>query len=161
MDPPLIDIIRKLREGRLSSAALTDDAIARHDRYGKFLNAYRLFAPDHARWRAREADAAFATGLDLGPLQGIPISIKDLFGVSGLPTYAGTPRRLPERWEREGPVVRRIQNQLGVIMGKSHTVEFAMGGLGTNQHYGTPYNPWDASNHRISGGSSSGAGVSL
>ena len=81
--------------------------------------------------------------------------------MAGLPTYAGTPQRLPPKWEQEGPIVGRIQQQLGVIVGKSHTVEFALGGLGTNRHYGSPYNPWDASHQRISGGSSSGAGVSL
>src|SRR5262249_19063321 len=51
--------------------------------------------------------------------------------------------------------------QLGVIMGKTHMVEFAFGGTGLNSHHGAPYNPWDATAHRSPGGSSSGAGVSL
>jgi len=54
-----------------------------------------------------------------------------------------------------------LRRQLGVVMGKSHTVELAFGGLGVNPHWGTPSNPWDARAHRIPGGSSSGAGVSL
>ena len=145
----------------MSSRALAEAAIERHEKYGGVLNAYRTFAAETALARASLADEAFAAGRDLGPLQGVPISVKELFGVEGMPVYAGTPRRLPPKWERAGPLVARIQAQLGVIMGKSHTVEFALGGLGTNRHYGSPYNPWDPNNQRISGGSSSGAGVSL
>src|SRR5207237_8133573 len=54
-----------------------------------------------------------------------------------------------------------LRRQLGVIMGKTHMVEFAFGGTGRNSHHGAPYNPWDAGAHRSVGGSSSGAGVSL
>jgi len=70
--------------------------------------------------------------------------------------------RLPEdHWERDGPLVARLRRQLGVIMGKTHMVEFAFGGTGQNSHWGAPYNPWDTAAHRSVGGSSSGAGVSL
>ena len=58
-------------------------------------------------------------------------------------------------------VIRAVRGQLGVITGKTHTVEIAFGGIGTNPHWGTPRNPWDAETHRVPGGSSSGAGVSL
>ena len=156
----LTETLRRLRQGAISSRALTRAAIERHEKYGDPLNAHRTFAPEAALARATLADQEFAAGHDLGPLQGIPISVKDLFGAEGLPVYAGTPRRLP-KWEREGPLIARIQAQLGVIVGKSHTVEFALGGLGDNRHYGSPYNPWDPNRQRISGGSSSGAGVSL
>jgi hypothetical protein len=57
--------------------------------------------------------------------------------------------------------VATLRRQLGVIMGKTHMVEFAFGGTGHNAHWGAPYNPWDPSAHRAPGGSSSGAGVSL
>lgn len=160
-DWALADAARAVRANRTSSRTLAQRAIACHEARGAKLNAYRTFAPEAALAQAEEADRAFAAGRDLGPLQGIPISVKDLYGVAGLPTYAGTPRRLPPQWERPGPVVERIRQQLGVIVGKSHTVEFALGGLGTNRHYGSPCNPWDAGAQRISGGSSSGAGVSL
>ncbi|BBI64707.1 hypothetical protein HSBAA_60130 [Vreelandella sulfidaeris] len=79
----------------------------------------------------------------------------------GLPTYAGSSQRLPKRWERPGPVVSALLKQLPSVMGKTHSVEFAFGGLGTNAHWGAPRNPWDAHQHRTPGGSSSGAGVSL
>ena len=54
-----------------------------------------------------------------------------------------------------------LRRQLGVVMGKTHMVEFAFGWTGRNSHWGAPYNPWDAAAHRAPGGSSSGAGVSL
>ena len=94
-------------------------------------------------------------------MQGVPVSVKDLYGVEGLPIFAGTPRRLPPEWEQEGPVVAALTQQLAAVTGKTHTVEFAFGVMGTNPHWGTPRNPWDADSHRIPGGSSSGAGVSL
>jgi aspartyl-tRNA(Asn)/glutamyl-tRNA(Gln) amidotransferase subunit A len=95
-------------------------------------------------------------------LQGLPVSLKDLFAAAGYPCYAGSSRRLPaDPWERDGPLVATVRRQLGVIMGKTHMVEFAFGGTGQNSHHGAPYNPWDAAAHRSVGGSSSGAGVSL
>ena len=100
--------------------------------------------------------------MSAGPLQGLPVSIKDLFAAAGYPCFAGSSRRLPaERWERDGPLVAALRRQLGVIMGKTHMVEFAFGGTGRNSHHGAPYNPWDATAHRSVGGSSSSAGVSL
>lgn len=145
-----------LREGRLSARELTDAALS-----NMALGAYREVDADLARRQAAAADAAFVVGTDLGPLQGVPVSIKDLYGVPGYATFAGSTRRLPARFEQPGPVVRTVLDQLGVVTGKTHTVEFAFGGVGTNPHYPTPINPWDAATHRAPGGSSAGAGVSL
>jgi Asp-tRNA(Asn)/Glu-tRNA(Gln) amidotransferase A subunit family amidase len=126
------------------------------------LHAYSFWAPEQARTVAKAADAAFAAGVSAGPLQGLPVSIKDLFAAAGYPCFAGSSRRLPtEPWERDGPLVATLRRQLGVIMGKTHMVEFAFGGTGQNSHHGAPFNPWDATAHRSVGGSSSGAGVSL
>ncbi len=159
---PLIEIARDLRERRASARELVEAAIARHERFGERLHAYSFWAPDQARAVADAADAAFAAGVSAGPLQGLPVSIKDLFAAAGYPCFAGSSRRLPaDPWERDGPLVARLRRQLGVIMGKTHMVEFAFGGTGQNSHYGAPHNPWDPAAHRSVGGSSSGAGVSL
>ncbi len=155
------EIGRRLRDRSLTAAALVEHAIARHERFGATLNAYKHFDAEAARRSARAADAAFEAGADLGPLQGIPVSIKDLLGVAGMPIYGGSKHRLPARWETEGPIVTTLRRQEAVITGKAHTVEFAYDGLGVNQHWGAPRNPWGARDHRTSGGSSSGAGVSL
>ena len=147
-----------LRDGRTTARALLEASQATHD---PALNAYKLWAPDFAARQAEAADAAFASGVVAGPLQGNPTSIKDLYGVAGLPTFAGSPRALPESWQHEGPVVAGLRRQLPVITGKTHTVEFAFGGLGSNAHWPVPWNPRDRKIHRAPGGSSSGAGVSL
>lgn len=161
MTSSLADIAAGLRSRTVTARDLAEAAIANHERSGQHLNAYKTWDATAARRRADEADAAFAEGQDHGPLQGIPVSIKDLYGVRGFPTFAGTPKRLSAAWERQGPVVTAVTAQMGVVMGKTHTVEFAYGGLGVNPHWGTPVNPWDAQDHRAPGGSSSGAGVSL
>src|SRR5215475_13250491 len=158
---PIADIAVRLRDGRLTARALAEEAIANHERCGKPLMAYSQWAPEHARKCADAADAAFAVGSHAGSLQGIPTSVKDLFAMAGFPTYAGTPRRLPQKFETEGPVVASLRRQVATLMGKTHMVEFAFGGTGHNAHYGAPRNPWDAGKHRSPGGSSSGAGVSL
>jgi aspartyl-tRNA(Asn)/glutamyl-tRNA(Gln) amidotransferase subunit A len=156
-----IDLVRALREGGVRAIDLFDEADERHRRCGEALNAYKLWLGDAARAQAQAADAALRVGADLGPAQGLAISIKDVFGVRGTPTYCGTPRPLPARYETEGPIVAGLRRQLAVFPGKAHTVPFAFGVIGVNRHWGAPRNPWDAGSHRMSGGSSSGAGVSL
>jgi aspartyl-tRNA(Asn)/glutamyl-tRNA(Gln) amidotransferase subunit A len=158
---PMAEIAVLLGEGKLKARALAEEAIANHERFGAKLMAYSQWAPEHARKCADAADAAFAVGSRAGSLQGIPTSIKDLFAVAGFPTYAGSPKRLPPKFEIDGPVVANLRRQLATVMGKTHMVEFAFGGTGQNAHYGSPHNPWDATAHRSPGGSSSGAGVSL
>ena len=158
---PIGDIARSLRAGEVKAEALAEEAIANHDRYDPPLGAYKTWDAGHLLAQARAADAAAAAGRRCGPLHGLPVSVKDLFGVRGFPTFAGSPKRLPAEWEAEGGMVRALRAQLGLVTGKSHTVEFAFGGLGTNPHWGTPRNPWDAENSRVPGGSSAGAGVSL
>ena len=161
LDQPLREIAKALRSGDTNAAALLHEAQNNHDRWGKKLNAYLTWDPALSQRSADAADASFAAGYDLGPMQGMPISIKDLYGIRGYPTYAGSGMQLPSAWEREGPVVRSLKSQIAVITGKTHTVEFAAGGIGDNHHWGAPWNPWDANTHRGPGGSSSGAGVSL
>ena len=92
----------------------------------------------------------------------LPVSVKDLYGVPNMPVFAGTDTAFADSWQTPGPLVQSVIAQLGIIMGKTHTVEFAFGGIGTNPHWGAPVNPWSSKGApRASGGSSSGAGVSL
>lgn len=152
---------RALRSGEVSSLALLETARKNHEDRGDHLNAYLVWADEMSEKAAQAADSAFAAGKDLGPLQGLPISFKDHYGIEGLPTFAGTSKRLPKKWEKEGPVVEAVRKQLSVITGKTHSVEFAASGMGDNLHWGAPRNPWDAVSPRGTGGSSSGAAISL
>ena len=149
---------RKFREGSLNAVALTQHCIGRHE---PSLNAYREWTPEPALRQAEQADEAFANAQDGGALQGIPISVKDLYGVDDTQTFAGSPAAMPPPWQSEGEIIKGLRASHAVFSGKTHTVEFALGGLGVNSHWGTPRNPWDADRHRVPGGSSSGAGVSL
>ena len=158
LDRSLRQIAEGLGDGYLRSVDLVAEAIARHE---PALNAYIAWTPDKAIEDAVAADAAFAGGYRFGGLQGVAVSFKDLYGVAGLPTFAGTPRALPDQWAMDGPIVANLRRQLGVIVGKTHTVEFAFGGLGTSCHHPVPWNPRDRATHRAPGGSSSGAGVSV
>ena len=83
----LAELAADLRAKKISSLELCEAAIERHEGQGKKLNAYRDWAPERARTQARAADQAFAAGRDLGPLQGLPQSIKDIYGVPGYETF--------------------------------------------------------------------------
>lgn len=159
---PLAMIAADLRAGRLSCAALGTQAIAAHERWDGQLRAYKSFDGERVRKQAQAADMLLASSVDLGPLMGIPVSVKDVYGVPGFETFAGTDAALPEKWQQAGPLIARLLGQLGIVTGKTHTVEFAFGGLGLNAHWGAPHNPWSGSDgKRAPGGSSSGAGISL
>ena len=157
----LTDIGAALRNGEVTALALLDEARSAHAQHGLGLDAYRTWDDGQALARATAADAAFKDGRDFGPLQGIPFSAKDLFGIEDMETFAGSPNALPEKWSKEGPFIRAVLKQGAVLTGKTHMVEFAFGGLGTNAHWPAPKNPWDGKDRRVSGGSSSGAGVSI
>ncbi|MEO5694945.1 MAG: amidase [Usitatibacter sp.] len=161
MDRSLRELASGLRSREFTSLDLLTESLEALDTSEPRLNAYKLRTEDFARRAAERADAAFGAGSDAGMLQGIPVSVKDLYGVPGLPTFAGSARQLPAKWEAAGPLVARLLHESAVIVGKTHTVEFAFGALGVNHHWGTPRNPWDKARHRVPGGSSSGAAVSL
>ncbi len=161
LEKPLRDVALGLRSREVTSAELLHEAAERAQATEPQLNAYKTWGGAQSEEMARSADAAFRSGKDSGALQGVPVSVKDLYGVPGLPIFAGTPRELPEAWRSPGAIARRLIAQHAVITGKTHTVEFAFGALGLNAHWATPRNPWDAVHHRVPGGSSSGAGVSL
>ena len=110
---PLIEIAQDLRDRRVTSRELVETAIARHERVGERLHAYSYWGPEQARAVALAADAAFVAGVSAGPLQGLPVSIKDLFAAEGYPCFAGSSRRLPaDPWERDGPLVAALRRQL-------------------------------------------------
>ncbi len=157
----ITQLAQLLRNGQITSVDLTRQAIAQHESVGENFNAYLEWAPRRALTLAQQADHRFKRGMDYGCLHGIPISIKDIYGIPGYSTYAGSKIPLPNQWRKAGPVVQNLQQQSAVLMGKTHTVQFAYGGLGVNHHWGTPRNPWDRNQHRVPGGSSSGAGISL
>lgn len=118
--------------------------------------------PEAALAAARAADAAQKAGVVQPALAGLPVSIKDLYGVAGETTMAGSIVCQGEPPQKhDAPVVARLRGAGAAIVGKTNMTEFAFSGIGINPHYGTPVNPSDSNVARIPGGSSSGAGVSV
>ena len=157
----LRSLAQELRAGGITASALFEACRARAEACDERFHTYIARDEERGRKAAELADLALALGRDLGPLMGIPLSVKDIYGLEGYRTHAGTPRALPEAWEAQGPLIEGVARGGAVFQGKTHTVEFAFGGLGVNTHHGTPRNPWDSKAHRVPGGSSAGAGISL
>lgn len=158
---PVHSLVTEIDSGRLSSRQIVQAFLDRIERYDRDLNAFVSVYAERALRAASAADEARLAGHRTGPLQGIPIVVKDLIEIEGTVTTAGS-----KLWEARqstctATVARKIFEAGMVLLGKTHTVEFAMGGFGTNKHLGTPRNPWDWSTHRAPGGSSSGTGVAV
>ncbi len=146
---------------RLSPVEVVDALLARIARLEPRLHAFVEVYADEARLAAEAADKAIRSGHAVGPLHGVPIALKDLIDLEGRITTGGS-----AAWrDRRSPVTATLAKKLiaagMIVIGKTHTVEFAMGGWGTNQHMGTPWNPWDPKIARTPGGSSSGTGVAV
>jgi aspartyl-tRNA(Asn)/glutamyl-tRNA(Gln) amidotransferase subunit A len=157
----LRQISHDLRTGELRAQGLMQECAEQFERLEPRTNAYKTWGGATSLTAACALDTLFKARVDLGPLMGVPTSVKDLYGVPGLPVFAGSSDRLAPEWETPGPLIKGLLGQAAVVTGKTHTVEFAFGGLGLNTHWGAPANPWDDKATRIPGGSSSGAGVSL
>lgn len=125
-------------------------------------NVYLCVTAARARREAEASLKRHREGRALGPLDGVPLSWKDLFDVAGSPTTAGSALwRDSEAVGQDAPVVANAAAAGMVCLGKVNLTEFAYSGLGLNPHYGSPANPHDAAVTRVPGGSSSGSGVSV
>ncbi len=152
----------ELASGKTSSRDLTEQALEAATSSSQSGATYTQVHAASARTVADAMDRLRGAGLPMGPLAGLPISIKDLFDEQGLVTRAGS-RVLDGAAPaaRDSVVVQRLRAAGAVIVGRTNMTEFAYSGLGLNPHHGTPLNPWDRATGRIPGGSSSGAAVSV
>ena len=106
MHGSLAELGAALRDGKTTATALADAAAENHSANSESFGAFKLWEPEVTTEQAKAADAAFKSGNDLGPLQGLPISVKDLYGVRGWPTFAGTPKAFPASWQERRPCDR-------------------------------------------------------
>jgi len=159
----LTEIRSLLAESGTSAVELVGEALSRaRDPAGEGARAFTRLYAESAAAAASRSDARLGKGGKVGPLAGIPISIKDLFDMAGETTLAGSVAcRGEPPAVADAPAVARLKAAGAVILGKTNMTEFAFSGLGLNPHYGTPLNPWDRATRRIPGGSSSGAAVSV
>ena len=148
-----------LAAGRTSSRRLTEEALAKiADPEGEGARAFIKVYAESALAEADFSDRLRKGGVRRSPVDGLPVSLKDLFDVGGDVTRAGS-KAFEKKAETDAPAVARLRAAGAVLLGRTNMVEFAFGTTGINPHYGTPRNPWDRATGRVPGGSSSGAGV--
>ncbi|MCG8588829.1 MAG: amidase [Proteobacteria bacterium] len=152
-------LVAALRAGELSSAELLEHFLARVEKWNPPLNAVVTLDVERAREAARAADAARERGEALGPLHGLPMTVKDTFETAGLRTTAGTPRLSRHVPDEDAVVVARLRAAGAVIFGKTNTPEWAADWQTDNPVFGTTRNPWDP--ERSPGGSSGGSAAAL
>ena len=150
----------RIASGRLSPVKITEDLLGRIDAFDGRLRSFIRIMPDRALAQAYAAESAMKGGASLGALHGIPYAAKDLFDVKGVPTTAGTHLRADSIAKQDSTMVSKLAAAGMVLMGKTHTVQFAYGAAGINHDHGTPHNPWHAVPH-APGGSSSGSAVAV
>jgi aspartyl-tRNA(Asn)/glutamyl-tRNA(Gln) amidotransferase subunit A len=153
----LTDAAKALRDGSVTSTALTEAAIANADLADDRLGTYLARFDDYALERAARADEELARGEDRGPLHGIPFGVKDILAMAEGPTTAQS-LILDRSWGagKDAPVVSRVKAAGAVITGKTSTMEFACGMPDETKPFPIPRNPWDTATYP--GGSSSGTG---
>src|SRR5829696_1361064 len=153
---PATDVARMLRGRELSSRELTEAQLARIEAVNPGLNAVVELRGEQALAEAAAADDATARGGQLGPLHGLPMTIKDSFDVAGLHTTWGNPAFRDHVASADATLVRRLRRAGAVLVGKTN-VAFMLGDFGqtANELYGATANPWDPG--RTPGGSSGGA----
>jgi aspartyl-tRNA(Asn)/glutamyl-tRNA(Gln) amidotransferase subunit A len=150
---------RDLGAGRTTSRELVEQALAKISApYGEGARAFLKVYADSARAEADYADRLRKSGVRRSPVDGLPVSLKDLFDVAGDVTRAGS-KVLAIEAKQDAGAVARLRAAGAIFVGRTNMVEFAFGGVGLNPHYGTPRTPWDRPAARVPGGSSSGAAV--
>ncbi|WP_418062508.1 amidase [Pimelobacter simplex] len=152
--PGLREIGARLASGTTTAVALTEDVLARIERRNPALGAFTHVAAASARAQAAAADERQARGERLGPLDGVPVAVKDLVDVAGLPTEAGSPILAGHRAERDAPVVAALRRSGAVLLGKTATDEFALTAVGAATR-----NPLDEA--LLTGGSSGGSAAAV
>jgi len=152
---PATELVTMIRAKQLSPVELTRAVLERIERVNPTLNAFCTLTADTALARARDAEAAVMRGGPLGPLHGIPYSIKDLAFTRGVRTMSGShifATRVPDV---DAPFVRRLAAAGGVMLGKTTSPEFGWKALGDSPLTGITRNPWNTA--MTTGGSSAGA----
>lgn len=158
---PVHQLSREIAAGRLSPVDLVDAYLDQIGRRNDKLQAFVEVYAEDARHAAQAADLAIRSGHRIGPLHGIPVALKDLIEIEGRTVTGGSEAWRDRKATRTATLATRLIAQGMIVLGKTHTVEFAMGGWGTNSRLGTPWNPWDLQRPRTPGGSSSGSGVAV
>ncbi|HEU4823211.1 MAG TPA: amidase [Nitrososphaeraceae archaeon] len=153
------DLSKLIACREISCLEVVDATIERIERLNPKLNAFITILDDSARSEAKHADSLIKQGKYLGPLHGIPISLKDLIYVKEVKSTSGSKILADFVPDYDSTVTKKLRKAGAIIVGTNNTHEFACGITNINPHYGSSKNPWDIS--RISGGSSGGSAVAV
>ncbi|MGH2349720.1 MAG: amidase [bacterium] len=148
----------RIRGGRLTSADAVEAYLARIAAVDARVGAYVRVLSERARTQARALDAEISSGRLRGPLHGVPVAIKDLFAIEGVPMAAGS-SFLVEPSRETATVVQRLEAAGAIVLGTTTLHEFALGMTSVNPHGPSPRNPWHLD--RITGGSSGGSAAAV
>jgi aspartyl-tRNA(Asn)/glutamyl-tRNA(Gln) amidotransferase subunit A len=155
----LLEAARSLRNRKLSSVELTTHALDRIARLNPALNAFLTVTADFARARATALDQELVSGIDRGPLHGIPIAHKDCFSTKGVRTTGGSKLLANRVPDHDAEIVEQLDRAGAVMLGKTNLHELCYGITSNNPHFGAVHNPWDLD--RIPGGSSGGSAAAV
>jgi aspartyl-tRNA(Asn)/glutamyl-tRNA(Gln) amidotransferase subunit A len=147
----------RYRERTLSPVAVVRQALDRIATLDRALNSFITVCADEALAQAAAAERAFAAGQDRGPLQGVPVAVKDLIDAAGVPTTYASRAGSPRMPAVDAALVRRLKEAGAVILGKTNLLEYAYGAV--HPDFGQTNNPWDPK--RTSGGSSGGSAAAV
>jgi amidase len=153
------EIADQVRTRHLSPVEVVAAHLARIERINPKINAFVHVDAEAALKHAREAESAVTRGDKLGPLHGVPISIKSSIEVAGLPWEAGTKLRAGTVGSADAPLVQRLRNAGAIVLGVTNAPELLMAWETDNLLYGRTNNPWDLS--RTAGGSSGGEAAAI
>ena len=148
------EIAARVAAGEISAKEVVEAHIARIEEVDGRLNAVVARRFDEARNEAAAVDAAIGRGEKLGPLAGVPITIKEQYDVAGLATTFGLPKRRNLIVTKEGPLVTRLRQAGAIILGKTNVAQFLFYQEADNPLFGKTSNPWNLD--RTSGGGSGG-----
>ncbi|MEL7158183.1 MAG: amidase [Actinomycetota bacterium] len=151
------EVAAGIREGRFSCAEVTESVLERIEARNPELNAIVFDTATSAREQAQAADAAVARGDELGPLHGVPVTIKENIDQAGTPTTNGVSAFADLMATEDAPVVANLRRAGAIFVGRTNTPEFSMRGTTDNPLRGRTRNPWDP--EASPGGSSGGAGA--
>jgi Asp-tRNA(Asn)/Glu-tRNA(Gln) amidotransferase A subunit family amidase len=157
--PPAVDMAEQIRNKKISPVELVDAHLAQIEKLNPRLNAYVQVDPEGARRAAQDAEIAVMREETLGPLHGVPISIKSSLEVSGMRCEAGTRLRAGVVATRNAPLVTRLKNAGAIVLGMTNTPEFLMAWETDNLLYGRTNSPLDP--ERTPGGSSGGEAAAI
>jgi aspartyl-tRNA(Asn)/glutamyl-tRNA(Gln) amidotransferase subunit A len=143
----------------ISCLEVVDATIERIEKLNPKLNAFITVLGESARREAKHADSLIKQGKYLGPLHGIPISLKDLIYIKGVRSTSGSKILADFVPDYDSTITRKLRKAGAIIVGTNNLHEFASGITGINPHYGPSRNPWDIA--RMSGGSSGGSTVAV